>query len=121
MRRQTNENDGQGGQSLGDRYSSVAKLDIQMEFSSPEGHILDSTHKIFKSSDSLDLWATCPGRCGNGRFDLEMKISQIVNSRQTSFETKDICNEVIHVGANDACKSELRCKIQIDYLAIVQV
>ncbi|MCG3203847.1 MAG: hypothetical protein KCHDKBKB_00524 [Elusimicrobia bacterium] len=114
MRRQSEDNDTFGG-ALRDRYSFVEKLVIEMEFLNPEGHMLGSEIRSFNPPDSLKLWVTCPGQCGNGRLNLETKISQILFSKKTISETKDICNEIVHIGANASCRCELRCRINVGY------
>jgi hypothetical protein len=117
MQRQALDNHTRSGNGrLGLMYPPVSTLNIRMEFVSPEGHSLSSEDRQFSPSDLVDFSAPCQGRCGNGRMDLEGKISQIVNAGQTTCETRGVCQELLYAGANDVCGCELRCVIKVAYL-----
>jgi hypothetical protein len=118
MRRQSQEeNRHSGGGNLAVRYPNITQLDIRMDFISPEGATLNSEHRVFNATDNVKLSAPCPGRCGNGKVNLDEKISRIINENRTMLETKDICQELIHFGANDTCGCQLHCKITVAYCA----
>src|SRR5206468_856123 len=93
---------------LGTRYANVQRLDIQLDFISPEGVLLSSENRSFTPNDPMDLTADCPGRCGNGRMDLEGKINQIINSGQVSCDTQGLCQEIIYADMKEVCGTQLR-------------
>src|ERR1044071_9333696 len=100
---------------LGSRFPTVSRLDIQMEFTSTQGHVLGSEIRNFRPDSRLMLSADCPGRCGNGRMDVESVVSQMINNRQTARDTKGLCKQTLFAGSSETCNCELKCKITAEY------
>lgn len=96
-------------------YSDVDRLSVQLDFYSPEGHILLQQNRQFQPSDIVDFEAPCPGRCGNGRTDLEGKLRSMIERRETESQARAKCPETIIAGEQDVCGTELRCQIRISY------
>ena len=100
---------------MGVLYGDVQQLSVQMEFLSPEGHVVLQQNRRFGPSDIIDFEAPCPGRCGNGRTDLEGKLRSMIERKETSSQARAKCPETLLAGAQDACGTELRCQITISY------
>ena len=115
MRWEGQERQYQSAGQLGERFPSVIRLDLEMEFVSPQGHSLSSEHRSFQPNDTVDFSADCVGRCGNGRMDMESVVIQMINNRQTNRDTKGMCREILISGTSDTCNCELRCKISAEY------
>ena len=103
-------------QQLSDVYPNVERLSVNLRFVSPQGHILADTRRQFGPSDVLDLEAPCPGRCGDGRMDLDGKIDSAIQQHATSSEGRGRCNRPVYMGsASEECGTELQCRIEVSY------
>lgn len=114
-RRATEERLANRAGSLLTRFPFVERLDIQMEFASSRGELLGSEHRTFQSNDLLNFSVDCPGRCGNGRMDMETVLTQIFNNRQTSRDVSGRCRETLFAGSDETCNVEIKCKIMTQY------
>jgi hypothetical protein len=101
--------------SLQTRFPTVSHLDIQMDFVSVQGHVLNSERRTFQPDSTLKFTADCPGRCGNGTMDMESVVNQMITSRQTSRSTNGFCRQTLYPGSSETCNCELRCKITAEY------
>lgn len=96
-------------------YSEVERLSVQMDFYSPQGHLLLQQTREFNPSDTIDFAAPCPGRCGDGRMDLEGKLVSMIQRHETSSQSRAQCGQTFTAGSSDLCGCELRCNIDISY------
>jgi hypothetical protein len=97
-------------------YPSVHQLSIQLDFLSPQQHILGQETRVLNASDVCDLKVPCPGRCGNGSFDLQAKIDKVIQSKQGYVESSGKCELPLYLGASEVCGCTLRCKIKVSYV-----
>lgn len=101
---------------LGQRYPSVERLSVQLDFISPQGHSIDHQTRIFWPSDTCDFSVPCPGRCSGGSYDLAAKIRPVVEGRETLSESSGLCQEPLYGGSPDTCGFRLKCRIEVRYL-----
>src|SRR5690348_12319019 len=94
-------------------YPGVEHLAVRLDFYSPEGSILLKQDREFSPDDIVDLSAPCPGRCGDGRMDLEGKLAELIRRREVSSENRAQCRRPIYADAAEICGCELRCSINI--------
>ncbi|HOW27680.1 MAG TPA: hypothetical protein PK876_04160 [Elusimicrobiota bacterium] len=101
---------------LKERYPSVQRLTIQLNFISPQGHLLEQQTRHYGPADACDFSATCLGRCGGtGSFDLESKIKEVISTRRAASDNTGTCQEKLYPGSADCCGSRLQCKIEVSY------
>ena len=100
---------------LGQRYQDVRRLNIQLKFSSPHNAILGEESRDFGPQDLCRFLVPCPGACGEGSFDLESKIQQIVATRQSRSESSGQCQKPSFVSPSDICGCLLDCTITVVY------
>ncbi len=100
---------------LGMRFPGLTHLEIQMEFMSPEGHVLNSELRMFEENTRVNFFVDCPGRCGNGRTDMEAVVSQMHNARQTARTAQGRCAQLLFPGSSETCKCELKCKLSASF------
>ncbi|HRY30089.1 MAG TPA: hypothetical protein P5079_08660, partial [Elusimicrobiota bacterium] len=80
-----------------DRFPSVQRLTVQLDFVTPQQHLLDRQTRVFNPTDVCDFSVSCPGRCGGqGAFDLEAKIKSVIDSRQARAEGSGTCAETLY-------------------------
>jgi hypothetical protein len=96
-------------------YPSVQSLTVDLEFFTPQHHSLERQTRSFSPSDLCDFVVRCPGRCGQGSFDLSAKLKSVIESRQTASESKGVCMEPLFDGSKEPCGFELRCSIKAVY------
>ncbi len=100
---------------LGTVFPSVAELVVDLEFISPDGHILSTETRTFSPDDALDLSAPCPGRCGNGTMDLAGKVDNVVRNNLPQSEGSARCPMALFAGSTDTCGTQLHCRISVSY------
>ena len=101
--------------SLADRFPSVERLSISLEFRGPQDSVLGSENRVFRGADIVELAAPCPGLCGVGNFDLAAKIEQVVIAREPASQASGVCQERLYAGSPDVCGCRLACRIEISY------
>jgi hypothetical protein len=101
---------------LGQRFPTVERLSVQLEFVNPQSHSVEHQTRLFSASDSCDFKVPCPGRCGQGSYDLAGKIQAVVDAHESSSEGNGICQEPLYAGSPEVCGYQLKCKIEVRYL-----
>lgn len=103
---------------LGQRFSFVQKLTVQLDFRNPQGHQLHQETRTFGPADLCHFDAPCPGACGTGSFNLAAKVENVLNSRQSTAEARGRCQDPLFGGAGgDVCGCELVCRLNAVYSA----
>lgn len=101
---------------LVDQFPQVEQMTIHLDLLSPQQHSLaEPETRVFKSEDRVDLSVPCPGRCGQGSFNLAGKVTALVEGHETKAEASGICQEPLFAGASDVCGVRLACKIEVQY------
>lgn len=116
MRAAAAERQARSGGTLAERFPTVKRLVVKLELLSPQKQALSEETRSFEAKDICKLAVPCPGRCGNGSFDLAGKIEAVVLAEQPVSEASGLCKKPLYAGAADVCGCELRCKIEIVYL-----
>jgi len=98
-----------------DRFPAVQKLSIQLDFLTPQGHLMDQQTRVFTPADACDFAVPCPGRCGRGSFDLAAKVRVVLESRQGRSDSSGTCAETLYPGSKEICGSQLRCRMEAAY------
>lgn len=96
-------------------YPNVERLMVDLVFTNPQGDVLAERRNEWGPSDPVDFAAPCPGRCGDGRMDLEGKIQETVRRLSADAEGRGKCNRPIYAGAAEVCGCELRARIRVSY------
>lgn len=96
-------------------FPNVEHLTIELSYRNAEGFVLDEESRAFAQDDTIDLSASCPGRCGTGRMDLAGKIRDMVSNGQQRADSRALCREPIAAGTSEGCGCELMCRLQIAY------
>ncbi|MBI5202921.1 MAG: hypothetical protein HY925_15115 [Elusimicrobia bacterium] len=101
---------------LADAFPQVDRLTVNLELMSPQQQALaEPETRIFGPDDRVELSVPCPGRCGQGSFNLAGKVQAMVESSQSRAEATGICQEPLFAGASDVCGVKLLCKIEVQY------
>jgi hypothetical protein len=100
---------------MGQRFPSVQKLTIHLDFLTPQQHLLDQQTRVVTPQDVCDFSVPCPGRCGHGSFDLAGKVRSVIESHQSRTESSGTCMEPLYLGSKDVCGSSLRCRMEVSY------
>ncbi|MCX5787494.1 MAG: hypothetical protein NTX64_03130 [Elusimicrobia bacterium] len=101
---------------LSDQFPTVARLTVQLDLLSPQNHPLaEHQTRVFKPEDRADFSVPCPGRCGQGTFNLAAKVQSVVEARQPVSEGTGICQEPLFAGSADVCGVKLVCRIEAAY------
>ncbi len=103
---------------LGQRYPTVERLAVDLDFTGPQGQSLERKTWAFGLNDAVDLAAPCPGRCGEGKFDLAAKIEAVIEARQALSEAAGKCQEPLYSGSTEVCGCQLKCRIEVRYLPL---
>ncbi len=102
---------------LADVFPLVERLTAHLELMSPQQHSLaDPETRVFKSEDRVDLSVPCPGRCGQGSFNLAGKVAAMVENHEPKADATGVCQEPLFAGASDVCGVKLFCKIEVQYV-----
>lgn len=101
---------------LKDRFPFVQKLSIQLDFLTPQGHLMDQQTRVFNPPDACDFAVSCPGRCGRGSFDLAAKVRAVLESRQGRSDSSGTCAETLYPGSKEICGFNLRCRMEAMYV-----
>jgi hypothetical protein len=118
MRGQESERQARSAGLLRDRFPAAERLQVHLDFFTPQQQLLDQQTRTFSASDVCDFQVPCPGRCGGrGSFDLAGKIKTVIDSRQPRAEGTGVCREQLFAGSADVCGFRLHCKIDVDYSA----
>lgn len=102
-------------ESLGQRYPAVQKIAIKLQFLSPQQHVIDEQTRAFSPQDRFDFAVPCPGRCGDGSFDLQAKVDAIVEKHEAVSESSGACQKPLYAGAAEVCGLQLKCRIEVQY------
>jgi hypothetical protein len=105
------------GLPLSQSFPQVEQLDVELSFASRDGVLLSEEHRTFTGDDPIDLSASCPGRCGEGKMDLEGKVRDVTSRREERSESRAVCPLPIYGGSSEPCACELRCRIEVRYRA----
>lgn len=97
---------------LSQRYSSLERLSVELQFLSPQKQVLDRKTLVFGPSDVCDFSVPCPGRCGVGSFDLAAKIKAVIEAREAISESSGTCQQPLYAGSPNVCGLELKCRIE---------
>lgn len=101
---------------LGDAFPQVERLTVRTEILSPQGaQLAEPETKVYKTGDRADFAVACPGRCGQGSFNLEGKIQSVIESNAPSAEASGTCQEPLYAGASEVCGVQLKCRIEVQY------
>ena len=101
---------------LSDAFPQVERLTVGLELLSPQNAPLSEREtRVFKPEDKCDFSVPCPGRCGQGSFNLAAKLQAVVESHETASQSSGTCQEPLYVGSPDVCGVKLNCQIQIQY------
>ena len=104
------------GGRLAQQFPTVERITIALQFLGPQGQVLGEEKRVFKVTDAPDFSASCPGRCGGGKFNLEAKVASVVEARQPAAEANGTCQEPLYAGAAEVCGTRLQTKIEVAYL-----
>lgn len=100
---------------LQERFPSLQRMTLSLRFLGDQEQVLGEETREFRPMDACDLSAQCRGLCGGAAFDLETKIGEMVEARETLHEFSGKC-AAQQLGSPDPCGSELRCRIDLVYL-----
>lgn len=101
---------------LSDIFPLVERLSVRLELLSPQNAPLAEVEtRSFGPGDKCDFSVPCPGRCGQGSFNLAAKLQAVVESREGTSQSSGTCQEPLYVGSPDVCGVKLSCQIQIQY------
>lgn len=101
---------------LGDAFQQVERVTVRLELVSPQGAPLaEPETRSFKASDRADFSVPCPGRCGQGSFNVEGKVQSMIEANAPSAEASGTCQEPLYAGATEVCGVRLKCRIDIQY------
>lgn len=101
---------------LGDAFPQVERLTVRLELHSPQGAPLaEPETRTWKAPDRTDFAVPCPGRCGEGSFNLEGKITSMIETHVPSAEASGVCQQPLYAGATEVCGVQLKCKIEVQY------
>lgn len=103
---------GSNGVRLEDKFSSLERLSIQLSFYNAKGDFLTESQLSFGRKDLLNLQVDCMGPCGNGKIDMEEKVTQEVQAGKTNWEGRGKCAQLIHFDSGEVCGYELRCRFE---------
>ncbi|MBI4377063.1 MAG: hypothetical protein HY549_11510 [Elusimicrobia bacterium] len=101
---------------LKDRYPSLQRLTIQLEFLTPQKQSFDRQKRELSPDSVCDLSVPCPG-CNSGSFDLAAKVQAVIVAHEALSESGGICQERAFAEAKAICGFELRCRIEALYKA----
>ncbi len=104
------------GATLQARYPSVRQLAFTLRFLTPQQQLLEEKALTLQANDACRWDASCPGRCGVGRFDFSEAVSRAIGQRQAVAEGSVSCREPLYAGAKDTCGCQAQYKIEVDYL-----
>lgn len=96
-------------------YPAVERLLVELVFSNVQGDIIEERSAEWTPSDPVDFSAPCPGRCGDGKMDLEGKIGETIRRQAPEAEGRGKCLRPIYAGASEVCGIELRARIRVTY------
>ena len=116
MRSREEERQSRAGGTLAQRYPYVKRLVVHLEFLSPQKHPLSQETRAFEPADICKFSVSCPGRCGDGSFDLAGKIDAVILAEQTASESSGKCPKPLYAGAAETCGCELKCRLEVSYL-----
>ncbi|MBI4348757.1 MAG: hypothetical protein HY553_18100 [Elusimicrobia bacterium] len=101
---------------LSDAFPQVERLTVRLELLSPQQHSLaEPETRVFKAQDRIELSVPCPGRCGQGSFNLAGKVQAVIESHEASADATGTCQEPLFAGATEVCGVRLSCKIEVQY------
>lgn len=99
--------------SLRDLCPGATRLEIVFHFESPQGDPYEDIARDFSPGDPCDFSAPCPGRCGNGRFDLTDAARGLFQSGGDRAEERLVCREASHNDPATPCDFRLTCEIRL--------
>lgn len=100
---------------LGQRYPDVERLRVELDFTDPRSHAVEHKTSVFGPSDACHFKVPCPGRCGQGSYDLAGKINAVIEAHEAFSESNGTCQEPLYAGAQETCGYHLKCKIEVRY------
>jgi hypothetical protein len=103
---------------LGNRYASAERLALAFTLIGNHQELLGQETRNFGREDACDFSVECPGLCGGGTFDLGLKVSELVASREPSSEFSLICQGKTYAGNATVCGVTLKCRADASYRPI---
>ena len=104
---------------LGAEYPSIKQLKIRLVFMGEHQNVIEEKNLVLGPADAAVFTVPCPGRCGQGTFDLEGKISETAAAGRPFSESGAKCAEALYAASQDACGCEVKCRMEIEYQAPV--
>ena len=104
------------GATLQAKYPSVRSLALTLRFLTPQQQLLEEKVLRLEAGDACRLDASCPGRCGVGRFDFGEAVSRAVGQQQKSAGGGVVCREPLYAGSRETCGCQTQYKMEVDYL-----
>ncbi|MBI3551484.1 MAG: hypothetical protein HY077_03115 [Elusimicrobia bacterium] len=102
---------------LGNRYDSVQGLALAIELIGTHNELLGQESRKFGRDDACGFSFPCPGLCGGGTFDLGVKISEIVATKEPHSEFSVVCQHKTYSGPSTVCGVTLKCRLDVVYKA----
>ena len=101
---------------LADTFPQVTRLSVQLELLSPQNAPLSEREtRVFNPDDKCDFSVPCPGRCGQGSFNLAAKLQAVVEAHEPASQSSGTCQEPLYAGSPDVCGVRLNCQIEVRY------
>lgn len=105
-----------GGSSVQQKFPTVEHLALLIDIITPQAQAIDHQTRSFSASEPCDFAVPCPGRCGQGSYDLSYKVKSAVEARESLSEGSLICKEPLFAGSSDSCGYTLKYRVEIRYL-----
>ena len=116
LRRESTERGKGSAETLGDRFPNVGRLVLDMHFITPQDQPFEDVKRTMNAADPLDLYLECPGRCGDGSFDLSERVAAMVDAQRKRSNEKLVCPQPIYAGPAGACDFRLECQIEVQFI-----
>lgn len=103
---------------LGQRFPRLSRLKMQLVFMNAQQHLLDEKTVTLGPNDAFTFTAACPGRCGQGSFDIGARVELAITKAQPACEATAKCQQHLYAGSTELCGCELRAKMEFEYLPV---
>ncbi len=100
---------------VGQRFPALERLTVKLEFISPQGQTVDTQSRGLGPDDAYEFSVPCPGRCGQGSYDLAAKIQAVIEAREGMSESSGQCRVPTYPGSPEVCGYQLKCRIEATY------
>ena len=109
------EQESRSGGTLQERFPGVESLVLDLQFISASGEPYDRIERRVSAKDPCDFSAPCPGRCGDGQYDLEQSVRSLVQDRRETTEEHLVCRETVYGDQTKTCDFRLTLRITLRY------